>query len=144
MNRCVLLLLLICLLACKEEEDRVLQIVALEETFEISLGERVRVVDPAETVTDTIEVVLVSLEDTRCPKGVYCFIAGNVVAELDISYQAQTSSVVLHLISRPASENNPVEVLLGTVVYQVAMLDAMPESELEQRAERVALRLSRQ
>ncbi len=118
------------------------QVVRLNETFEISTGENVRVVD----AQDTLSVALVSLEDTRCPENVMCIKAGNVVAEIDIFYQEQNSAVVLHLIEDQPGETSTAEVTFGTTTYRVVLLRAVPERNLErdQEAERVALRLSKQ
>ena len=114
------------------------QFVTFDEEFQIGINEKVVVTgNGLGEVTDSLLVEMITIKDTRCPRGVMCISGG--AAEIAIKASAREQSEILAVcigtdcshLNQAGGEHNTLEFVLGDISYLLIFESAVPVPSVE-------------
>jgi len=113
------------LLACKKEDVGNKVEALIGQRFDLALRQTATL----PTSSTPVSVALTAVNDSRCPIGTQCFVAGYATVEVelrDAAPAAQIARISLHTKNLPGYTADSVQVTLNQRLYSLQLLDVTP------------------
>ena len=125
---------LLLMLGCNPDDTGGVKMASFQEKFKLEQAQEALITGSSgNTSQDSLSVKVVSIEDSRCPKGGQCIWAGNATVHVDVTDKVHVQEVKLCLgACQVVSGSDTVVFTLSGHSYQLILQDVVPYPETEQ------------